>query len=169
MLEAAYATQARMVFSTELPQGRYDFIANLPNGTAQALQAEIRKKFGLVARREMIKTNILLLTVKYPNADGLQPNRSRIPGHRNPPYINFSGVNVPVSSLTYYLELYLRTPVVDRTGLKGGFDIEFKPADGQDSNHPDLDLMNHDLSEQLGLQLVPINMPIEMLVVEKAK
>ena len=159
MLEAAYATQARMVFSTELPQGRYDFIANLPNGTAQALQAEIRKKFGLVARREMIKTNILLLTVKYPNADGLQPNRSRIPGNRNPPYINFSGVNVPVSSLTYYLELYLRTPVVDRTGLKGGFDIEFKPADGQDSNHPDLDLMNHDLSEQSGFSLFPSTCP----------
>ena len=83
MLEAANATQARMVIATELPQERYDFIANLPNGTAPALQAEIKRRFGLVGRLETIETNVLVLTVKHSNAPGLKPNRTG--GHNNNP------------------------------------------------------------------------------------
>lgn len=38
-----------------------------------------------------------------------------------------------------------------------------------DSQHPNLDGLKQVLSEPLGLELVPTNMRIEMLVVEKAE
>jgi uncharacterized protein (TIGR03435 family) len=41
--------------------------------------------------------------------------------------------------------------------------------DDMDSQHPNFDGLKQVLSEQLGLELVPTNMRIEMLVVEKAE
>ncbi len=167
MLEAAYTTQSRMVIATELPQKRYDFIANLPNGTAQTLQAEIKKRFGLVGRREMIETNVLILTVRHSNAPGLKPNRTG--GHNNnPQFGEYSCVNQPISALTYFLELYLGTPVIDRTGLAGRFDMNVKWDDTDKANR-NVDGLKQALLDQLGLELVPSREPIEMLVVEKVK
>ena len=167
MLEAAYTTQSRMIIATEIPQERYDFIANLPNGAAQALQAEIKKRLGLVGRRETIETNVLVLTVKHSNAPGLKPNRTG--GHNNnPQFGEYSCINQPISALTYFLELYLGTPVVDRTGLAGGFDMDVK-WDDTDKASRNVDGLKQALLDQLGLELVPAHEPIEMLVVEKAK
>ena len=118
MLQAAYATKARMVFTTELPQDRYDFIANLPTGTAQALQTEIKRRFGLVGRLETIETNVLVLTVKFSNAQGLKPNRTR-GRNNNPQFGEYSCVNQPISGLTYFLELYLGIPIIDWTWFEG--------------------------------------------------
>ncbi|MFZ0827661.1 MAG: TIGR03435 family protein [Verrucomicrobiia bacterium] len=168
MLQAAYATQARMVFKTELPQDRYDFIANLPTGTAQALQTEIKRRFGLVGRFETIETNVLVLTVKYPNAQGLKPSRTVGRSNRNPQFGEYSCINQPISGLTYFLELYLGTPIIDRTGLKGGFDMDVKWNDADKANR-NVDGLKQALTDQLGLELVPGREPIEMLVVEKAK
>jgi uncharacterized protein (TIGR03435 family) len=166
MLEFAYTTDARMVFSGELPQERYDFIANLPQGSALALRTELKKQFGLLGRREMIETNILVLTVKYPNTKGLKPSRIGDRSSRNPQFGEYACINQPISGLTYFLELYLGLPVIDRTGLTGGFDMDVK------WNEPDRQRRNTDglkqaLLDQLGLELVPAREPIEMLVVEK--
>jgi uncharacterized protein (TIGR03435 family) len=167
MLEFAYTTQARMSFSTELPQDRYDFIANLPQGSEQAMQSEIRRKFGLAGRREMIETNVLVLTVKNPDARGLKRNRT---GGRqnNPQFGEYSCVNQPISSLAYFLELYLGSPVIDQTGLKGGFDMDVK-WDEPDKSHRNTDGLKQSLLDQLGLELASTNLPIEMLVVERVK
>jgi len=56
VVQCAYGgTLGRMIFSTPLPDGNYDFISNLPGGAGDALQREIKKKFGLVARSELMK------------------------------------------------------------------------------------------------------------------
>jgi uncharacterized protein (TIGR03435 family) len=68
--------------------------------------------------------------------------------------------------------MYLATPVIDQTGLAGNFDIQLKlkmdefPADWKDHK---IDDFQPALLNQLGLELVPTNMPIEMIIVEKAK
>ena len=62
---------SRIIFSTELPSDRYDFIASLPSGNTEALRQEIKKQFGLVGRIEMVETNVLLLEVKFPDAPDL--------------------------------------------------------------------------------------------------
>jgi uncharacterized protein (TIGR03435 family) len=59
-------------------------------------------------------------------------------------------------------------PVVDETGLTQHFNIDLKwnEKGRRDPNH---EAVKKAMLDQLGLELVPSNMPIEMLVVEKAK
>jgi uncharacterized protein (TIGR03435 family) len=158
---------ARTIISTELPKNKYyDFIASLPNENAEALQQEIKKQFGVVARRETIETNILLLTVKYPNAQGLRP--SKIRGESSQIRMQpgqFTSINTAISSLTANLENLLQIPVIDQTGVANKFDIDLK----WNRNDPQHNSLKQALLDQLGLELVPSREPIEMLVVEKVK
>jgi uncharacterized protein (TIGR03435 family) len=64
--------------------------------------------------------------------------------------------------LSGILESTFGIPAVDHTNLKGNYDINIK---WQENNLTDLKQV---LLNQLGLELVPTNMPIEMLVVEKS-
>jgi uncharacterized protein (TIGR03435 family) len=151
-----------------LPEGRYDYIVSLTNGNAEALQQEVKREFGVIARIETRETNILLLKVKAPNAPGLKPSTSSLadqfeswdPGH-------FESKNKPLGYLACTLELYANVPVIDRTGLTNGFDINL--------HWEQTDLQNHNWNNvnqalaPLGLELVPSREPIEMLVVEKAQ
>ena len=75
MIDVAYGApdDRHTLFSTPLPQGRYDFIANLPQGAPEALQSEIEKKFGLVGTWQMIETNVLLLKLANPVVQGFKP------------------------------------------------------------------------------------------------
>jgi uncharacterized protein (TIGR03435 family) len=66
-----------------------------------------------------------------------------------------------MSKLVEFLENALGTPVVDRTGLTGHFDIYVK-WDGTP------DGLTKALLPQLGLELVPSRESIEYLVVGKA-
>jgi uncharacterized protein (TIGR03435 family) len=79
----------------------------------------------------------------------------------------FHGWHEAVSNLAYALEDKAGVPVFDQTGLTDHFDF--------DLNCTESDLKNHDWNAvnlavgKLGLEFVSTNMPIEMLVVEKAK
>jgi uncharacterized protein (TIGR03435 family) len=159
----------RIVLLTPLPDDSYDFIASLPSGNREALQMEIRRKFGVLAKREMVKTNVLLLTVKYPNAPGLKPSTKR-GGGSSLGQGRFTGVNLPISHIVGYAEVFLNTPVIDRTGLNRNFDFDLKWDEEWDDRRRQIPgPFKQALLDQLGLELVPTNMPIEMLVVEKAQ
>ena len=85
MVQAAYASSredhlisdARTIMPADAPQGRYDFIASQPANSGIALQKEIERKLGLVARRETREMDVLQLTIKRPNAPGLKPSAAR--------------------------------------------------------------------------------------------
>jgi uncharacterized protein (TIGR03435 family) len=66
-----------------------------------------------------------------------------------------------------FFEYWANVPVTDETGITNRFDFDLhcRQADLEDRNW---DKVNQAL-DQLGLELVPTNMPIEMLLVEKAK
>jgi uncharacterized protein (TIGR03435 family) len=156
---------ARTIVSTELPKDKYyDFVASLPSGNAEALQQDIKKQFGVVARRETIETNVLLLTVKYPNAQGLRPSTTRSEMIRMQPG-RFSSVNTPISDVVANLEGLLQIPVIDQTGIASRFDIDLK----WNKNDPQHNSLKQALTDQLGLELVPSREPVEMLVIEKAQ
>ena len=78
-----------------------------------------------------------------------------------------------MSNLAYDLEDMAGVPVFDQTRLTDflGFDLRFD----FDLNCTESDLKNHDWDAvnqalgKLGLELVPSNMPIKMLVVENVK
>ncbi len=167
----------RTVVSGSLPQGRYDFIANLPRGagSGKALQAELKKKFGVVGDMETREMNVLLLTLKRPHTDGLNPGTELQQGENPGEFYattegngEFKGFNQPIDVLTHYLQNRFRIPIVDTTGLTNSYDMTLH-WDEPDQEHPNLDGLKQALQDQLGLELVPTNMSIEMLVVEKAQ
>ena len=176
LVQVVYASESsRTIFLTALPQGTFDFIANLTSGSSEAMKQLIKVKFGVTGRFAMVETNVLLLIVKNPTADGLKPSISGT----SPYYMNALGhwvfTNKPISLLADMIEGWFRIPVIDRTGLTNHYDFNFtwdgygKKVGNQYPNYPNLEGLKQVLLDQLGLELVPTNMPIEMLVVEKAQ
>jgi uncharacterized protein (TIGR03435 family) len=167
----------RIVFDTGNANACYDLIANLPQGSTDALQRQIKKKLGLTAHQETRDTDVLVLKVSRPHAAGLKPP-SR--GGYSDPWGHFTCRNQTISTsrpsdfcLAQELELIFRKPVVDQTGLTQRFNIDLEWADEGDwnkktpaSDHPAL---RQALLYQLGLELVPANLPVELLVVQKTK
>ena len=83
IVQAAYnGRDTRTIYLTALPQEKFDYIANLPSGSNEALQQEIKKQFGIVGRFTTIETNVLFLKVRSTNAPGLtsSPARNRPSG-----------------------------------------------------------------------------------------
>jgi RNA polymerase sigma factor (sigma-70 family) len=165
---------SRTVLLTALPKGKYDFIVTLPSKGREALKTELKRQFSITGRFEIMETNILLLSVKNSNSAGMKLSTSanyyegNNPGH-------FSGTNQSLSTLADMLEGRFGIPVLDRTSLTNRYDFNLtwdeygKKAGNQYPNYPNLGGLKQALLDQLGLELIPTNMPIEMLVVEKAK
>ena len=74
--------------------------------------------------------------------------------------------NGMLPELTGNMEANLGRPVVDQTGLTNNYDyqLDWQPQPGETEPAA----LKRALLDQLGLELVPANMPIEMLAVEKA-
>lgn len=175
MLADAYGFQdTRTAITTPLPQDKYDFIVTVPSNARQLLQNGIKKQFGLAGRFEFVETNVLLLSVKNPKADGLKASSGEMIYEGNNPG-HFAGTNQPLGVLSEMLEGRFRIPVVDQTGLTNRYDFNLawdeygKKVGFRYPDYPNLDGLKQSLLDQLGLELVPTNMPIEMLVIEKAK
>jgi uncharacterized protein (TIGR03435 family) len=162
----------RVVFSANLPAGLYDYIACLPGGEGanqQALQAEVKRRFGVVGRVATRTADVWLLEVKSPGAPGLKLNtKAEQRSHTFLPVRGrFHGWNTGMFDLARNLEFGANIAVIDQTGLTGRFDFDLNCTEN-DLTDQNWDALNRAL-DQLGLQLVPTNLPIEMLVVEKAK
>jgi RNA polymerase sigma factor (sigma-70 family) len=160
----------RIAVSTDLPRGEYDFIASTLGTQHQALQQALKKKFGLIAHWETRDMAVLLLKMKYPNAPGLQVTAiARGFGQGDKGKYSIKGGSI--SQLAGYLEDdLLDRPVIDQTGLTNTYDIELTwDSPGRDWNNPTRPVLDRILLDQLGLELVPTNMPLEVLVIAKAK
>jgi uncharacterized protein (TIGR03435 family) len=168
-------SSARVVSHGELPAGKYDYIATLPGGqmvNEKALQEEVGRKFGVVAKTEIRAADVLLLKIQLTNAPGLKLNTGGAwPKQGSGIELLASGFsrgfNDPIIGIIADIENRANVPVIDGTGLTNLYDF--------DLNYTDSDLKAHDWNkvnqalDTLGLELVSTNMPIEMLVVEKAK
>jgi uncharacterized protein (TIGR03435 family) len=171
LISIAYGndTSARTILSAQLPEGHYDFIACLPGGNAEALQREIRRKFGVVARHEPRAVDVLLLKLKSLNTSGLKRSDPRADesmmweaaGSR------LEVRNEPLIDLVSDLEALANIPIIDRTGLTNRFDFDLNCRQTELVNR-NWEVVNRAL-DQLGLELTPSHKSIEMLIVEKAK
>jgi uncharacterized protein (TIGR03435 family) len=185
IMRAAYAEYGSAIglarTALEVPESkeRYDFIANLPNGSQEALQKELRRKLGLTGRLENIPTNVLILRVKNPGSPGLKlhPFKVGSPGSLNINNSLIASQSTDIDGLARALEeSFFKVPIVNHTGLAGQYDFELlwdsngeiRP-DGSKSEFPNLDGLKRALTEQLGLELVPAMEPVQMLVIAKAK
>jgi uncharacterized protein (TIGR03435 family) len=165
-----FVTSARVVFNDDLPANRFDYIACLPAGDGAneaALQREVKKKFGVMGKIETRDADVWLLKVKVPNPPGLKRNDKDTGNGCWSTPTGFHGWHESMFNLAVFLEDNSNFPVTDATGLTDHFDFDLncKQSDLENRNW---DAVNLAL-DKLGLELVPTNMPIEMLVVEKAK
>ncbi len=165
IIQAAFgvAHVDRLILPTDLPTGKYDYIANLPSGSAEALQNALETKFGLSARKMSLETNVFLLRMRQHGAPGLKRSGPGV-GSSRLDNGHLAVHDAPTEVLAAQLEnSCFHIPVLDQTSLAGeyDFDLRWDPAN--------LETLKQALQDQLGLELVPAKMPVEMLVVEKAK
>jgi uncharacterized protein (TIGR03435 family) len=171
IFDVAYQFQqpVRMQGSELLPAGQFDYIGSLTAGNGEALQAAVRKKFGVMAKLETNETDVLLLKMRHPEAGGLKASRGQGGSTLSTGGSDYwRGENVQVSELANFLEAVLQTPVMDATGISGQFDVELRKSDANASGS-DVEGIKQAVLDQLGLALVPAVRPVEMLVVERAK
>ena len=169
LIKDAYGkSQPWMIFKDGLTDDHsYDFMANLPQGSSEALQREINKTLGISIRRQVIETNALLLKIGKGGVHGLQ-NPDFAAGDMLVGNGTITWFAKPLSTLDVFLELYVRIPIVDQTGLTNIYKYSIPWNTNWRFGSPQiLDELKPNLLDKLGLELVPTNMPIEMLVVEK--
>lgn len=166
IIQAAYGEQtARIVFPAVLPAGKYDFIANLPTGSMEALQRELKSKFGLTASRQARNTDVLLLTIKS-HVESLRPTAGV--GQEDERFIGPGQClchNQSLAGVAALLEAYFELPVLDRSGLSTKFDVDLRWDEQEFRKNPEG--LKQALLDQLGLQLVPGRENVDLLVVEK--
>jgi uncharacterized protein (TIGR03435 family) len=156
----------RMVLPPNLSTDRFDFLYTLPGRLGDALQKELKQRFGIVAHLESRDMEIFRLRVSNPNP----PNLKRHTGNNQNSSWNATAYkatiqNQSIDGFLSSIEPNVGKPVVDETGLSGRYDLElqWQPKPGESRQ----EAYRRALSEQLGLELVPDHTSIEELVVEK--
>ena len=191
IVKIAYGSDSlRTAFDVELPGGRYDYIANLRQNALKILQQQIQEEFGLIGRREMRETDVLVLELSNPEVRGFKPAGSLLRSMNvtnmdvnSPEFARGEGrlvqtqnasietrFNTPVEMLRGELENTFQLPIIDETGLTNRYDYSMIwPVQRTPDNEAHRESVKQVLRDQLGLELVSSRKPIEMLVVEKVK
>jgi uncharacterized protein (TIGR03435 family) len=169
---------------------RFDINAKPPAGTkitnedndpaaAAMLRALLIDRFALVARVDRRPLPAFVLSIGKTNlmkpaadttANGCQyQQQAPTSAGPAPPLIHFSCRNTTMSSFAEFVHdvgsPYFNRPVVDQTGLKGGWDFDLqwsynKPASGGGTSLPDA------LLKQLGLRVESKPVPTPVVVIE---
>jgi len=169
------------VVLADLPTNRFDFLAKLVparqphkntpinENWSVELQKTIAKKFGVEGQIKMREADVLVLKSDKMGAQGFKISHKMLNGRAMIDGLgNIECFEQPISTLTGILERKFQIPIVDQTTLTNTYDYKLK-WDELNRKQPNLDGFKQALFDQLGLELVPTNMPIEMLVVERAK
>jgi uncharacterized protein (TIGR03435 family) len=164
----------RIIFPPNMPATKLDFIVTTTNQPWEKFQAEIEKQFGFVGRVQTIETNVLLLRLGDSGTSKLKvsPWPKSITQSKIDPSRFMDMRTQPLSLLTSFLENEMGRPVVDQTGLTNFFDIvlewnQKQSVAAMQGSATSRTLLRQAIHDQLGLELINTNMPIEMLVVEK--
>jgi uncharacterized protein (TIGR03435 family) len=161
----------RIRFADPEPTNLFDFVATLPHGNEAALRRFIKDKFGLVGRPTMENMDVFLLRVSRPNAQSLKP---AITGKHDSYWKAgvYHASNATIDNgaprfegVAHFLEHYFSKPVIDQTGLTQYYNMELRWKETKYGDNPDA--LKQALLDQFGLELLPTNMPVEMLVMEK--
>jgi uncharacterized protein (TIGR03435 family) len=167
---------------------RYDIVAKMPAGALKAagperwaqmraaVQALLADRFQLIIHREtklipgyalvVAKSGFKLKKMADDGQADFSSNRGKLTAHK-----------ISMELLAQNLSGNLSSPVVDMTGIKGGFDLtlEWTPdevqspakAGGEAAEPPSGPSIFTALQEQLGLKLETQKAPIEMVVIDR--
>ncbi len=171
----------RLMLDTPLPPGQYDYIDNLSRDAMPALRKAIELKFGVIARTNVVETNVLLLQVKNSVAPGLKRsisgdfNQSIRNGADSGGVVDSTAVHLrgAFSNWVNYCENKLQIPLVDQTGLTGNYDVDLKwhwiAERSPQYAINEQDAFTQAMLDQLGLEMVPAREKVDLLVIEKSK
>jgi uncharacterized protein (TIGR03435 family) len=127
------------------------------------LQQLLEKRLHLTVHREMKSVKGYGLVVAK---GGPKLQTSKGPGGQA--YIldnGLRGQNMPIKALAFMLNRPTGRPIADKTGIEGNYDIKLDYAPNATTDSP-LPSVFTALQEQLGLKLVPQQVPVEMLVID---
>jgi len=99
------------------------------------------------------------------NGHKMKPGFGEIPNIWAHDY-RMSAKNTPMSGLAWLLSTTLRAPVVDQTGLKGGYAFSFSQPTPFDPSPPSIFTV---LQEELGLRLESTEVPVDVIVIDHAE
>ena len=163
-----------VIFPNNMPSTRYDFIVTVTNKPQARFQELIRKKFGYTAHYENITTNWYALKV---SSSGAKLTRSYSYKESSKVGLGFMG-SVNMNQLCETLQIYFsRTnPIINQTGVEGFYDYKFdwQWREDKSKTRDVLDEENflsccYALKDQFGLEIIPTNAPLKMLVVEHVR
>ena len=170
MLKVAYDVAEDQVTGPDwLDSERFTVAAKLPHGSKvdqipRMLQALLAERFKLAMHRETREMPGYWLTVvktgakmqQAENSSGMSRGNDRVRHHMNG--------KVTMDSFADSLTQQLGRPVVDKTGLKGAFEVALEwVSDGTEASGPSLFTA---LQEQMGLRLEAHKGPREILVID---
>ena len=172
----------RVSLPADFPKGHFDVLITRPKKQdgnqkelRQVLRDEIKRQFGYAARRETRTVAALVLRVKKPGTPALHNNASAEDSSAIQASVEgLNSKNFPLDYLAGELEPFLNVPVLDQTGLTNrvALDLRWNKILGEppkDTGMPQKETVMRAVSDELGLEFVPTNAPIEMLVIEKVK
>jgi uncharacterized protein (TIGR03435 family) len=169
LIDTAYGfPYTRTVLPKNLPKDHYDVMYTRSNGSDEWLQNELKNRFGITVHREKRDATVWSLTVKNPNPPNLKlhgpddGNSSWIGGNRK-----VTIRNQQPDGFLGSVETTLGQPVENKTGLHGRYDIDLDWH--SHPGEPEKDAYKRALLEQLGLDLVPRQESMEVLVVDLAR
>jgi uncharacterized protein (TIGR03435 family) len=176
LLRSAYDEPAgqgfgsRILLPSNFPGGKFDLMLTLPTGPDQqpreALQAEIKKQFGIVARVETIETNVLSLKVENTAGPALQETKGGMPSYpTRSPQNKISIKNQDLSGVAACFGSLLKTIVHDQTEMPDRYDIELQWQ--RQATETEAEAFKRAVLEQLGLKFVPSRESLKYLIVEK--
>jgi uncharacterized protein (TIGR03435 family) len=180
LIRQAYRVQDSQISGPDwLNTEAYDIAATYPAQTPSRLVSEmwqtlLAERFKLAIRRETKDVPAYLLVVAKGGAK-LQPVDAPPGGFQVKPDgpVRHFRSQTSIAGLAVYLSDLLAMPVVDRTELKGTFDLaldftlaEQVPADDSQINLP---LLPAAVEAQLGLKLELKKAPLQVVVVEHAE
>ena len=171
VLSSSYSINpARIVTSSALPEGRFDFTIKTPDTENDNVQTWLRQAleatFGVTARRETREMDAFVLKAGQPT-EHLAPTVSTEGSSVSSGGGSLNCVNQSMSSLAWGLEEILKKPVINETGLTNGYDFQLLWNE-KDSEETDPVELTRALHEQLGLELAPAVRAVDLLVVTVA-
>lgn len=159
---------ARVKMPADAPTNNFDFIVTASQ-PRKRLQEALRSKLGYTAGKESVETDVLALKVADPSLPGLTVSaadeKENVDEKNGTLFVTHLGLN----DLTGGFEQFLKTPVVNKTGLTNYYDFSvplrtLKQLSDESTARPAADK----LLANWGLALEPDAASVEMLVVKKA-
>lgn len=161
---------ARIVNSSALPEGRFDFIVKTPDTENENVKTWVRQAveatFGVVATPETREMDAFVLKAGQ-LTEHLAPTASSQASSTSTGGGSLNCVNQSLSSLAWCLEDILGKPVINETSGTNCYDFQLLWDEKSPGEADPVDLTRA-LHEQLGLELAPAKRAVEVLVLAAA-